>query len=64
MAADLEPDEDDENPEPADPEAQAQLINAGMEKARGVFERGYKDLKNRELKEEVRLSLICLLREC
>ena len=58
MAADLEPDEEDENPEPADPEVQAQLIDAGMEKARGVFERGYKDLKNRELKEEVRCRLL------
>lgn len=61
-------DEDDEDGETTaskavdvDEEAVKALRVAGLERARKVFERGYADLKDKGLKEEVRKSMTALV---
>jgi len=43
--------------EEEDEEVEAKVVEGDVNLARDVFARGYKDLKSKELKEEVRSSL-------
>jgi hypothetical protein len=56
MAESMKTDEEGNPIEFDEAEAQA-AVAQGLERARGVFDRGYQDLKSRNLKEEVRCAL-------